>query len=89
MQISGETIGEVKTVADMHQRKSEMAKHADAFIALPGNLYNNNIYLFFVVVFVWVIYVKFFYLFLLLLLRWIWNNGRIVRDDNLVSVRNP
>ncbi|KAA8515673.1 hypothetical protein F0562_018716 [Nyssa sinensis] len=35
-EISGETFGEVKIVADMHQRKSEMAKHADAFIALPG-----------------------------------------------------
>ncbi|GAV86061.1 Lysine_decarbox domain-containing protein [Cephalotus follicularis] len=35
-EISGETIGEVKTVVDMHQRKAEMAKHADAFIALPG-----------------------------------------------------
>ncbi|XP_020698368.1 probable cytokinin riboside 5'-monophosphate phosphoribohydrolase LOG4 isoform X4 [Dendrobium catenatum] len=35
-EISGETIGEVKTVLDMHERKSEMAKHADAFIALPG-----------------------------------------------------
>ncbi|KAG1367029.1 putative Cytokinin riboside 5'-monophosphate phosphoribohydrolase LOG1 [Cocos nucifera] len=35
-EIPGETIGEVKTVADMHERKSEMAKHADAFIALPG-----------------------------------------------------
>ncbi|XP_031273778.1 cytokinin riboside 5'-monophosphate phosphoribohydrolase LOG1-like [Pistacia vera] len=35
-EISGETIGEIKAVADMHQRKSEMAKHADAFIALPG-----------------------------------------------------
>ncbi|CAL9039998.1 probable cytokinin riboside 5'-monophosphate phosphoribohydrolase LOG4 [Musa acuminata AAA Group] len=35
-EISGETIGEVKTVADMHERKSEMAKNADAFIALPG-----------------------------------------------------
>ncbi|ERN00902.1 hypothetical protein AMTR_s00103p00146150 [Amborella trichopoda] len=34
--ISGKTIGEVKTVADMHERKSEMAKRADAFIALPG-----------------------------------------------------
>ncbi|KAH0450366.1 hypothetical protein IEQ34_021058 [Dendrobium chrysotoxum] len=34
-EISGETIGEVKTVSDMHERKSEMAKHADAFIALP------------------------------------------------------
>ncbi|KAJ6670873.1 LOG FAMILY PROTEIN YJL055W [Salix viminalis] len=31
-EISGETVGEVKTVADMHQRKAEMAKHADAFI---------------------------------------------------------
>ncbi|XP_068638595.1 cytokinin riboside 5'-monophosphate phosphoribohydrolase LOG1-like [Aristolochia californica] len=35
-EILGKTIGEVKTVADMHSRKSEMAKHADAFIALPG-----------------------------------------------------
>ncbi|OAY40001.1 cytokinin riboside 5'-monophosphate phosphoribohydrolase LOG1 [Manihot esculenta] len=35
-EISGETIGEVITVADMHQRKAEMAKHADGFIALPG-----------------------------------------------------
>ncbi|CAN1342453.1 Cytokinin riboside 5'-monophosphate phosphoribohydrolase LOG1 [Linum perenne] len=35
-QISGGAIGEVKVVADMHQRKAEMAKHADAFIALPG-----------------------------------------------------
>ena len=29
-------MGEVKAVADMHQRKAEMAKHSDAFIALPG-----------------------------------------------------
>ncbi|CAD5183630.1 probable cytokinin riboside 5'-monophosphate phosphoribohydrolase LOG4 [Musa acuminata AAA Group] len=35
-EISGETIGDVIKVADMHDRKSEMAKHADAFIALPG-----------------------------------------------------
>ncbi|XP_031376319.1 cytokinin riboside 5'-monophosphate phosphoribohydrolase LOG1-like isoform X3 [Punica granatum] len=35
-EISGQTNGEVKTVTGMHQRKSEMAKHADAFIALPG-----------------------------------------------------
>ncbi|KAM3686127.1 hypothetical protein ACB098_11G177100 [Castanea mollissima] len=35
-EISGETIGEVKEVADMHQRKAEMAKNADAFIAIPG-----------------------------------------------------
>lgn len=36
MQITGETVGEVKAVADMHQRKAEMARQSDAFIALPG-----------------------------------------------------
>ncbi|GAB2300166.1 Cytokinin riboside 5'-monophosphate phosphoribohydrolase log1 [Dionaea muscipula] len=35
-EISGEAIGEVKIVEGMHQRKSEMERHADAFIALPG-----------------------------------------------------
>ncbi|KAF4356397.1 hypothetical protein F8388_013262 [Cannabis sativa] len=35
-EITGETVGEVKAVADMHQRKAEMAKQSDAFIALPG-----------------------------------------------------
>lgn len=41
MQILGETIGDVKRVADMHERKSEMAKNADAFIALPGETQVN------------------------------------------------
>ncbi|KAJ6778329.1 CYTOKININ RIBOSIDE 5'-MONOPHOSPHATE PHOSPHORIBOHYDROLASE LOG4 [Salix koriyanagi] len=36
--LTGETVGEVRAVADMHQRKAEMAKHSDAFIALPGQL---------------------------------------------------
>lgn len=36
LQITGEPVGEVKAVADMHQRKAEMARHSDAFIALPG-----------------------------------------------------
>ncbi|KAK3427300.1 hypothetical protein EUGRSUZ_F03544 [Eucalyptus grandis] len=35
-EIIGETVGEVKLVADMHQRKAEMARHSDCFIALPG-----------------------------------------------------
>uniref|UniRef100_A0A7C9DQD9 Cytokinin riboside 5'-monophosphate phosphoribohydrolase n=1 Tax=Opuntia streptacantha TaxID=393608 RepID=A0A7C9DQD9_OPUST len=35
-QITGETVGEVKTVSSMHQRKAEMARQADAFVALPG-----------------------------------------------------
>lgn len=29
-------MGEVKAVADMHQRKAEMTRQSDAFIALPG-----------------------------------------------------
>lgn len=43
MQITGETVGEVKAVADMHQRKAEMARHSDAFIALPGLYINLNL----------------------------------------------
>ncbi|KAL6559103.1 Cytokinin riboside 5'-monophosphate phosphoribohydrolase log7 [Orobanche hederae] len=35
-EITGQTIGEVQAVSDMHQRKAEMARQADAFIALPG-----------------------------------------------------
>ncbi|KAJ4913944.1 Cytokinin riboside 5'-monophosphate phosphoribohydrolase LOG5 [Raphanus sativus] len=35
-EITGETFGEVRAVADMHQRKAEMASHSDCFIALPG-----------------------------------------------------
>jgi len=29
-------VGEVKVVDDMHQRKAEMARQSEAFIALPG-----------------------------------------------------
>ncbi|KAG6608368.1 Cytokinin riboside 5'-monophosphate phosphoribohydrolase LOG8 [Cucurbita argyrosperma subsp. argyrosperma] len=35
-EISGETVGEVRTVLDMHERKAAMARESDAFIALPG-----------------------------------------------------
>ncbi|XP_011041267.1 PREDICTED: cytokinin riboside 5'-monophosphate phosphoribohydrolase LOG5-like isoform X2 [Populus euphratica] len=34
--LTGETVGEVRPVADMHQRKAEMARNSDCFIALPG-----------------------------------------------------
>ncbi|CAH8382007.1 unnamed protein product [Eruca vesicaria subsp. sativa] len=34
--ITGDSIGEVITVSTMHQRKAEMGRQADAFIALPG-----------------------------------------------------
>ncbi|KAL8060110.1 hypothetical protein ABFX02_02G002800 [Erythranthe guttata] len=33
---TGVTVGELRVVADMHQRKAEMARHSDCFIALPG-----------------------------------------------------
>uniref|UniRef100_A0A0A9D913 Cytokinin riboside 5'-monophosphate phosphoribohydrolase n=1 Tax=Arundo donax TaxID=35708 RepID=A0A0A9D913_ARUDO len=35
-EVIGETLGELKAVSGMHQRKAEMARHSDAFIALPG-----------------------------------------------------
>nr|GEZ45499.1 cytokinin riboside 5'-monophosphate phosphoribohydrolase LOG7-like [Tanacetum cinerariifolium] len=34
-EIIGESVGEVQAVLDMHERKAEMARQADAFIALP------------------------------------------------------
>lgn len=37
LQICGNTVGDLIAVDDMHQRKAEMARRADAFIALPGN----------------------------------------------------
>ncbi|KAB2627861.1 cytokinin riboside 5'-monophosphate phosphoribohydrolase LOG8-like [Pyrus ussuriensis x Pyrus communis] len=36
LEISGPSVGEVRTVANMHERKALMAQEADAFIALPG-----------------------------------------------------
>ncbi|GJX73969.1 hypothetical protein Tco_0312564 [Tanacetum coccineum] len=33
--LTAEIVGEVKATADTYQRKAEMAKHSDAFIALP------------------------------------------------------
>lgn len=38
-QISGHAVGQVMIATDMHQRKAEMARQADAFIALPGMSY--------------------------------------------------
>ncbi|GMJ13946.1 LONELY GUY 7 [Hibiscus trionum] len=35
-EITGVTVGDVRAVSDMHQRKAEMMRQADAFIALPG-----------------------------------------------------
>lgn len=64
-------------MADMHERKSVMAKHADAFIALPGefppisftkqtkDLFSRQLER--------------------LCVRWVWNHGGAVGDDNMVS----
>ncbi|KAM7264330.1 hypothetical protein ACFE04_002013 [Oxalis oulophora] len=41
-ELTGVTVGEVKAVAGMHQRKAEMAKHSDAFIALPAPVPNRK-----------------------------------------------
>lgn len=35
-EICGQTVGEMRVVLDMHQRKAEMARQGEAFIALPG-----------------------------------------------------
>ncbi|XP_078440149.1 cytokinin riboside 5'-monophosphate phosphoribohydrolase LOG3-like [Wolffia australiana] len=35
-ELTGETVGEVTIVENMHQRKAEMCCRSDAFIALPG-----------------------------------------------------
>ncbi|CAO2211061.1 unnamed protein product [Urochloa humidicola] len=35
-EVIGETVGEVKAVEDMNQRKAEMIRESDAFVALPG-----------------------------------------------------
>ncbi|KAM0908786.1 hypothetical protein ACQ4PT_015260 [Festuca glaucescens] len=34
--VTGDPVGEVRAVSGMHERKAEMARYADAFIALPG-----------------------------------------------------
>ncbi|KAF9613078.1 hypothetical protein IFM89_005526 [Coptis chinensis] len=36
IEILGPSMGEVKVVTNMHERKAEMARQSDAFIALPG-----------------------------------------------------
>jgi predicted Rossmann-fold nucleotide-binding protein len=41
VQVTGEPVGEVRAVSGMHERKAEMARFADAFIALPGMLLHS------------------------------------------------
>lgn len=79
-QISGETVGEVRIVADMHERKAAMAQEAEAFIALPGE--KNVFYTEFVQVFI-----KFKVL--IFVFRRLWNNGGTAGDDNMVTTWYP
>jgi uncharacterized protein (TIGR00730 family) len=44
-EISGASVGEVKIVSDMHERKAEMARQSDAFIALPGITLSSTCFL--------------------------------------------
>ena len=43
-EICGNTVGDLVAVDDMHQRKAEMARRADAFIALPGTRISKFLY---------------------------------------------
>jgi hypothetical protein len=74
-------VGEVRIVSDMHERKAEMARQSEAFIALPGarsffsatmNHTGNSVEL------------NCPFLF-----RRVWNNGGAAGDDNVVATRNP
>lgn len=84
LQISGASVGEVIIVADMHQRKAQMAKNADAFIALPGLIYFYVYNSIFIHIFYQEIKLKSH----LILFRWLWNHGGTARDYSLVSVGN-
>ena len=90
-QITGETVGEVRPVADMHQRKAEMARHSDCFIALPGptlSIYlslslsklslNPNLLL-----------GNFNGIFSVIFFRWVWNFGGVTRSDHMGSTWYP
>lgn len=76
LQISGESIGERLSVTGMHERKTEMYKHADAFIALPGK--KSPLDFFFRIVLMCVYFI----------LRWVWNHGRTSGDYSMVSTWN-
>lgn len=95
MQITGETIGEVRAVSDMHQRKAEMARQADAFIALPGmsrSSFNQRFSKF-----AWILVVcmhahfkrlTIFAYILTISRRWIWHSRRTARGYYMGSTWN-
>lgn len=67
----------------MHQRKAEMARHSDCFIALPGPIFlpfcsHQTQHWAFL-----------FSLWSMLLFRWIWNFGGVVRSNHMGSTGYP
>lgn len=82
-------MGEVKAVSGMHQRKAEMARQADAFIALPG-AYSRTFNKLFSVELCYLVTVA-----LMAsctynsLYRWLWNSRRTLGSNHLGSARYP
>lgn len=92
-QLTGVTLGEVKPVDHMHQRKAEMARNADCFIALPGLSLSPPIL-------TWSILILLFSdnyfliqfndcVFFLITIRRIWNSRRVIWSDHMVPAGNP
>lgn len=92
-QITGETVGEVRPVADMHQRKAEMARHSDCFIALPGPIFlfhsPANINIFRPTLYPYVPQVISGILCNHLGFRWVWNTGGAIGGHHLGSTGHP
>lgn len=100
LQITGETVGEVRPVDNMHQRKAEMARHSDCFIALPGPIHPFNLShsetqsphtfsLFLLFPLVKTHHSGFHFPLTALIFRWVWNYGRTVRSHHLGSTGHP
>ena len=66
----------------MHERKAEMARHADAFIALPGEYERKSTDR-------KICCLKQTYEVYLFCFRGIWNYGRNTGNDNMVTTWHP
>ncbi|URD83109.1 Cytokinin riboside 5'-monophosphate phosphoribohydrolase [Musa troglodytarum] len=91
-EITGEPVGEVRAVSGMHQRKAEMSRQADAFIALPGKHYSITLHVLLatqVRTYCRSIHCIAFSIELSTMLRRLWNPGRTPGSDYLGSARDP
>ena len=64
----------------MHERKAEMARQADAFIALPGIFQSAPL--------VFLIFLHRIYIHGVGTFRRLWNHGGSIRDDHMVPAWN-